>query len=60
MGNWARDHDQRLRAVVLKWVLTNPAQGPQFLHRVGSDPEFRKVFIGHYHDVEGLLRRLGS
>ena len=31
-----------------------------FLNHVGTDPEFRKVFLGHYHDVEGVLRRLGS
>ena len=58
--NWARDQDRRLHAAVLEWVLTNPTQGPLFLNRVGSDPEFQKVFIGHYHDVEGVLRRLGS
>ena len=56
--NWAWDHDRRLRAVVLEWVLTNPTQGLQFLNCVGTDPEFRKVFLGHYHDVEGVLRRL--
>ena len=44
--------------MVLEWVLTNPTQGPPFLACVGSDPEFRKVFIGHYHDVEGILKRL--
>ena len=37
--SWARDHNRRLRAVVLEWVLTNPAQGPQFLNPVGVDPE---------------------
>ena len=31
-----------------------------FLTRVGSDPEFRKVFIGHYHNMKGVFRRLGS
>ena len=31
-----------------------------FLSRIGTDPEFRKVFLGHYHDVEAVLRRLGS
>ena len=46
--------------MVLEWVLTNPAQGPQFLSRVGSDPNFRKTFLGHYHDVEGVMRRLGA
>ena len=38
----------------------NPTQGPLFLGRVGSDPKFRKVFLGHYHDVEVVLMRLGS
>ena len=37
-----------------------PSQGPLFLHRVGSDPEFQKVFLGHYDDVEAVLGRLGS
>ena len=55
---WARD--PRLRAAVMEWVLLNPSQGPLFLHRVGMDPEFRKVFLGHYHDVEAMLGRLGS
>ena len=58
--NWARDHDRRLRVAVLEWVLMNPTQGPLFLSRVGSDPEFRKVFLRHYHDVESVLVRLGS
>ena len=38
----------------------NPSQGPLFLRWVGTYPEFRKVFLGHYHDVEAMLRRLGS
>ena len=38
----------------------NPSQGPLFLHRVGTDPEFLKVFSGHYHDIEAVLGRLGS
>ena len=38
----------------------NPSQGPLFVRRVGSDPEFRKVFLGHYHDIEAVLGRLGS
>ena len=58
--NWAQDHDRRPRAAVLEWVLMNPTLGPLFLGCVGSDPEFWKVFLGHYHDVEGLLVRLGS
>ena len=58
--NWARDHDRRLRAAVLEWVLMNPTQGPLFLSRVGTDPDFRKVFLGHYHDVGTVLGRLGS
>ena len=46
--------------MVLEWVLTNPAQGPKFLSHVGNDPDFRKTFLGHYHDVEGIMRRLGA
>ena len=38
----------------------NPSQGPLSLRQVGSDPEFRKVFLGHYHDIEAMLGRLGS
>ena len=38
----------------------NPSQVPLFLRCVGSDPELRKVFLGHYHDVEAVLGRLGS
>ena len=45
---------------VLEWVLMNPTQGPMFLSLVGMDPEFRKVFLGHYHDVKAVLVRLGS
>ena len=45
---------------VLEWVLMNPTQGPLFLSRVGTDPEFRKVFLRHYHDMEAVLWRLGS
>ena len=58
--NWAQDHDWRLCAAVLEWVLMNPNQRPLVLSRVGTDPEFRKVFLGHYHDGEAMLGRLGS
>ena len=57
---WARDNDRRLCTAVLEWVLMNPSQGPLFLRQVGSDPEFRKVFLGHYHDIGAVLGRLGS
>ena len=58
--NWAWNQDRRLRPAVLEWVLTNPTLGPLFLNRLGLGPKFRKVFISYYHDVEGVLRRLGS
>ena len=58
--NWAWDHSRRLRAAVLEWVLMNPLQGPKFLNSVGNDSDFRKTFLGHYHDVEGVMRRLGA
>ena len=38
----------------------NPTQGPAFLRRIGSDPEFRKVFLGHYHTIEAVMTRLGA
>ena len=57
---WASDNDRRLRAAVLEWVLMNSTQGPAFLCRIGSNPEFGKVFLGHYHTIEAVMTRLGS
>ena len=57
---WARDNDRQLHAAVLELVLMNPSQGPLFLRRVGTDPKFQKVFLGHYHNVEAMMDRLGS
>ena len=57
---WARDNNRQLRAVILEWVLMNPTQGPLFLRRIGSDPEFRKVFLGHYHNFEATMGMLVS
>ena len=57
---WASDNDRRLCAAVLEWVLMNPTQGPALLRQIGSDPEFRKVFLGYYHTIEVVMVRLES
>ena len=38
----------------------NPTQGPMFLRQIWSDPEFRKVFLGHYLTIQAVMGRLGS
>ena len=37
----------------------NPALGEEFLRKVGSDPGFRKVFLGYYTTMTAVLSRLG-
>ena len=57
---WAQDHNRRMRAAVLEWVLMDLTGGPEFLQRGCNDVEFRKIFLSHYTPIESVLSRLGA
>ena len=56
----AQDHDRRMLAAILVWVLMDPTRGPGFLQQGCNDAEFRKIFVSHYLPITAALSRLGA